>query len=609
MNGQAWALLDDASATPGTERKSRLYTDFKRTLEFRANDSREALWNELQRSLESGLHAVALFSYEFGQAPHQVEVNTDAGELLATVLLFAGYQRMNANEVSVWLAEKAAQQPYAISQMHALLSESSFIDAVDVIHRYIESGDTYQVNFTFPIRFDMHGDPAALYVALRERQPVPYGALIALPDGSSVLSLSPELFVAHQQGKLTCRPMKGTAAASGDAATDMQRTEALQNSIKERSENLMIVDLLRNDLGRIAKTGSVQVPDLFSVDRFGSVLQMTSSIVADLRDDQGLTQIIDALYPCGSITGAPKRRTMQILRQLERWPRKLYTGAIGWFDPPAVAGKPADFMLSVPIRSLLLDAPDANERRRGEMSVGAGIVYDSDARAEYQECLLKARFLTGVAPGLSLFETMRATRDGCPLLQRHLARLSSSAAALGFRFDQTAAVARITDQCATLEQGVEYRLRLALEPSGELQLQTTAVLPLSQPVKLCLSSVVMASDDALLAHKTTLRSVYDAGWRQAESVGAFDSLFFNERGELTEGGRSNVFVRIDGQWVTPPLSAGVLPGVMRSLLLEDSGWNASERVITQDELLAADEVRVCNALRGVLHAEIIRNPV
>lgn len=605
MNGQAWALLDDASATPGAERNSRLYTDVARVLEFRANDSRAALWDELQQALESGLHAVALFSYEFGQAQHQVEVNTDAGDVMATVLLFAGYQRMSADEVGAWLSGQSAQRPYGISRLHPLLSEPAFIDAVDEIHRYIESGDTYQVNFTFPMRFDMHGDPAALYAALRERQPVPYGALIALPDGSSVLSLSPELFVAHQQGRLTCRPMKGTAAASGDAATDTQRTEALRNSIKERSENLMIVDLLRNDLGRIAVTGSVRVPDLFSVDRFGSVLQMTSSIVAELRDDQGLTQIIDALYPCGSITGAPKRRTMQILRQLERWPRKLYTGAIGWFDPPTVAGKPGDFMLSVPIRSLLLDAPDANDRRRGEMSVGAGIVYDSDARAEYQECLLKARFLTGVAPGFSLFETMRATRDGCPLLQRHLNRLSSSAVALGFQFDRAAAEVRIAKECAMLESGSEYRLRLALEPSGALQLRATSVIPLAQPVKLLLSPVVMKSDDALLAHKTTLRSVYDEGWKKAESVGAFDSLFFNERGELSEGGRSNVFVRINGQWYTPPLSAGVLPGVMRSLLLEDPEWNASERVITRDELLAADEVCVCNALRGTLQADIV----
>ncbi len=609
MTLNAWALLDDASADPQHERRSRLYTDCQRVLRCRAQDDRHAFFSELQQALERGLHAVTLFAYEFGQAPHQIEVHAAADDALATVLLFSGYQTMAANEVAAWLAEQSAGRPHAVTGIRAAMPEQSFVQAIDTIHRYIGAGDTYQVNFTFPLNFDMHGDPVALYAALRARQPVPYGALIALPDGSSVLSLSPELFVGHQQGHLTCRPMKGTAAASGDQSTDAQRAQTLRHDVKERSENLMIVDLLRNDLGRIAETGSVKVPDLFTVDRFGAVLQMTSTIVADLRAGLTLAQVFDALYPCGSITGAPKRRTMQILRQLEHWPRRLYTGAIGWFDPPAADGELGDFMLSVPIRTLLLDAPDANERRHGELSVGAGIVYDSDARAEYQECLLKARFLTGAAPGFALFETMRATREGCPLLSRHLARLLASATALGFAFHPEKAREQVNGICAGLEPGLDYRLRIAIDASGELQLQAAPVASLTEPVRVLLSPLTMSSDDPLLSHKTTLRRAYDDGWRHAESVGAFDSLFFNERGELTEGGRSNVFVRIGGQWSTPPLSAGVLPGVMRSVLLEDSAWQASERPITREELLAADELCVCNALRGVLRAVVVTDTV
>ncbi len=609
MTLNAWALLDDASADPQHERRSRLYTDCQRVLKCRAQDDRQAFFTDLQQALARGLHAVTLFTYEFGQVPHQVEVHATADDALATVLLFSGYQTMAAAEVASWLAEQSAGRPHAVTGIRAAMPEESFVQAIDTIHRYIGAGDTYQVNFTFPLRFDMHGDPVALYAALRARQPVPYGALIALPDGSSVLSLSPELFVGHQQGHLTCRPMKGTAAASGDQSTDAQRAQTLRHDEKERSENLMIVDLLRNDLGRIAETGSVKVPDLFTVDRFGAVLQMTSTIVADLRTGQTLAQVFDALYPCGSITGAPKRRTMHILRQLEHWPRRLYTGAIGWFDPPAADGELGDFMLSVPIRTLLLDAPDANERRHGELSVGAGIVYDSDARAEYQECLLKARFLTGAAPGFALFETMRATREGCPLLSRHLARLLASATALGFAFHPEKAREQIIGVCAGLEPGLDYRLRVAVDASGDLQLQAAPVTSLTEPVRVLLSPLTMASDDPLLSHKSTLRRAYDDGWRHAESVGAFDSLFFNERGELTEGGRSNVFVRIGGQWFTPPLSAGVLPGVMRSVLLEDTTWQASERPITREELLAADEVCVCNALRGVLRAIVVTDTV
>lgn len=605
MTIHAWALLDDAAVTDGT-RRSRLYTDCRHVLEYRSDEARGMFFDALQRALESGLHAVGLFDYEFGHQQQKLSARTDGHDALAKVLLFADCQTLNPDEVREWLSSHSVDAPYAVTDIQPALQEAEFVQAVEAIHRYIESGDTYQVNFTFPLHFQMRGDPVALYSALRMRQPVPYGALVTLPDGSSVLSLSPELFVSHAQGRLTCRPMKGTAAASGNEQIDAQRASALRQSEKERSENLMIVDLLRNDLGRIAVTGSVKVPDLFTVDRFGSVLQMTSTIVADLREEQGLEQIFDALYPCGSITGAPKRRTMQILGELERWPRRLYTGAIGWFDPPTTKGQTGEFMLSVPIRTLLLDSPDAHDRRRGELSVGAGIVYDSDARAEYQECLLKARFLTGVAPGFALFETMRATRHGCPLLERHLARLSSSAHALGFICDEAAVRELVTDACDKLDVGHDYRLRIDLFASGDMQLKSAPLAPLAQPVRLLLSGVTMPSDDGLLAHKTSLRRVYDEGWRYAESVGAFDMLFFNERGELTEGGRSTVFVRMAGCWYTPPLSAGILPGVMRSVLLEDTAWNASERVITRDELLAAEEVCVCNALRGVLHAVVVR---
>jgi para-aminobenzoate synthetase/4-amino-4-deoxychorismate lyase len=399
--------------------------------------------------------------------------------------------------------------------------------------------------------------------------------------------------------------MKGTAAASDDDVLNTQRTRGLQESTKERAENLMIVDLLRNDLGRIAVTGSVKVPDLFSVERFGAVLQMTSTIVADRRAGTRLSEVFEALYPCGSITGAPKRRAMQILHALEPWPRRLYTGAIGWFDPPTAEQELGDFALSVPIRTLLLDAPNENDYRQAEMGIGAGIVYDSDALAEYQECLLKARFLTGMPSAFNLFETMRATRHGCDLLDRHLIRLASSARAFGFPFDLADARQRVVAECAALADEHDYRLRLVLTSSGEIQLHSARLQLVQQPVRLLLSPIVMSSEDALLAHKTSLRHVYDEGWQQAERVGAFDTLFFNEHGELTEGGRSNVLIKLDDQWVTPPLSAGVLPGVMRSLLLEDTEWNVIERSITLMDLRRAKAVCVCNALRGVLQAEII----
>ena len=603
-NDNLFSLLDDAAGcdAPGL-RSSRLCHAWQREIAFRHGDDPAEFFEALDKALASGLHAVGLFDYEFG---HQLQrlPTADGERPLATIQLYERCDRLDRNEVDDWLTQRAGSAPYAVTGLRPALDADRYQAAVEAIHRYIESGDTYQVNFTFPLHFDVHGDPVALYAALRARQPVPYGALIALPDGGSVLSMSPELFVSHQQGQLTCRPMKGTAAVSGDPARDAERSRALQSSTKERSENLMIVDLLRNDLGRIAVTGSVKVPDLFQVERYGAVLQMTSTVTATAREDIGLRQVFDALYPCGSITGAPKRRTMQLLQQLEAWPRRLYTGAIGWFEPAQDKRLLGNFTLSVPIRTLLLDAPGANALRHGEMGVGAGIVYDSDAQSEYQECLLKARFLTGVAPGFELFETMHATSDGCLYIERHLARLSASAMALGFACDVQAIRRQVSAACVALAPGHDYRMRLSLDVKGNTHLHSAVVTPLQEPVRLLLSPHVMPSYDVLLGHKTTLRRLYDEAWQAAEQAGAFDMLFFNQRGELTEGGRCNVLVKLGGQWYTPPLASGLLPGVMRSVMLDDPAWGVREKVLTLSDLQRAEEICVCNALRGVLRAEL-----
>jgi para-aminobenzoate synthetase/4-amino-4-deoxychorismate lyase len=320
--------------------------------------------------------------------------------------------------------------------------------------------------------------------------------------------------------------------------------------------------------------------------------------------------VFDALYPCGSITGAPKHRTMQIIHELEPAARGIYTGALGWFEPPSPAARTAstpstprlgDFCLSVPIRTLTL-LPPRQGVRHGEMGVGAGIVHDSSARAEWEECRLKARFLTGLPNDFEIFETMYATRDAdCRHLERHLARLRASCAYFGHGFDAGRVGAVVRETCAGLADG-PHRLRLALRADGEISVQTGLLTPLTAPVTVLLSEETTRSDDLFLRHKTGIRSRYDAAWRAAEQQGAFDSLFFNERDELTEGGRSNVFVRIGGRWYTPPVSAGLLPGVMRAVILDDPAWGAIECPVSREMLLHAQDMMVCNALRGALHA-------
>jgi para-aminobenzoate synthetase/4-amino-4-deoxychorismate lyase len=622
-----FALCDDSDPSHA-EARSRLYTGYLETLTCRDAAELPRLLEQMQDALHQGQFAVGLFAYELGAAMQDAvavrpesTLNTSSTPAmptppLAEVLLFAHCRILDAAQVDSWLGARCDASPAGIAQMQPSVNAAQFETALAQIHAYIEAGDTYQVNYTYRLHFDAFGSICALYRRLRQRQPVPYGALVALPDGRAVLSLSPELFVRHSQGELTARPMKGTAAASGDAPEDALRAAALAADPKNRAENVMIVDLLRNDLGRIAAVGSVQVSALFEVKRFSSVLQMTSTVQARLRPGLHLADIFNALYPCGSITGAPKRRTMQIIRELESAPRGLYTGAIGWFDAPkadgadhAQPGQPrgiGDFCLSVPIRTMMLQAPGQDGVRRGEMGVGAGIVHDSVASDEYAECQLKARFLTGLGHDFQLFETMHASQaEGCRHLARHLQRLDASARYFGFACDVAALRARVQAACAAMPPGTQpQRLRLALDHAGQSSLQYAPLSPLTQPVRLLLAAEATDANALFLRHKTTARTKYDAAWRAAEAQGAFDMLFCNTGGALTEGGRSNVFVKLDGQWYTPALADGVLPGVMRAVILADAAWAARERRLTLDDLRSAQQVMVCNALRGPLMAVI-----
>ena len=610
---ECFALLDDRSILADTQQSvsSRLYTDHVQTLQCFDAQHLPELIEQMQQALQRGLYAVTLFAYELGAAwqgiaPRSRTVVTT--EPLAEIMLFTDCRRLTDVQVDLWLQQRTAADPYVaagIANLRPSLTIEQFNAAIAKIHAYIEAGETYQVNYTYRLRFDIYGSPYALYRQLRQRQSVPYGALIALSDGRLVLSLSPELFVRHTHGLLTVRPMKGTAAASGDVEQDHMAAQVLAADAKNRAENLMIVDLLRNDLGRIALLGSVKVSCLFDVQRFNSVLQMTSTVQAQIRADVSLIEVLKALYPCGSITGAPKHRTMQIIDELEPDLRRLYTGAIGWFDAPTGTARIGAFCLSVPIRTLLLSRSE-HGIHHGEMGIGAGIVHDSVAAEEYAECALKAQFLTGLRGDFSLFETMYATREqGCRHLSLHLQRLQMSAAYFGFPYDESKLCASLQAYCTELPENHAYRLRLTLLPSGAWNVQTTLLDPLEVPVKVLLATAPIHKEDVFLRHKTTVRHNYDQAWQWAEQHGAFDTLFFNNAGVLTEGGRSNVFVKLNGHWYTPPLSAGLLPGVMRSVVLADPVWDACERNLFLADVQAAEQVMVCNALRGILLAEVI----
>ena len=606
-----FVLLDDAHA-PGVA-ASRLYTDFVREDVVPAGTDAAVLDMLLAQGWRDGLHVALFAPYEFGGhlvgAPVHLDEQLPFHDGALRLLWFRALTLLDAGQVKQWVDARAQPGPAGVLDVAGNLSRQQYSDAIARIHEYIEAGDTYQVNFTQRLRFQAFGDPVAFYAALRDAQPVPFGALARLPGDGWVLSLSPELFVAHDgDSHLVARPMKGTAPRTGDAEVDVRSARILAADPKNRAENVMIVDLLRNDLGRLAVPGSVAVPNRFVVEPFGRVLQMTSTVTATTQAGTSFGELMQALFPCGSITGAPKRRTMQIIAELESSPRGLYTGSIGWLDAPREGAALGAFGMSVAIRTLVLGAEGEDGLRRGEMGVGGGIVHDSVADDEFAECGWKARFLTAHDPGFTLFETMH-TCDGVVLhRERHLARIANSSKSCGFSFDLPAARAALQAEAARLGDG-NWRLRMSVDKRGAIAFASGALVPLpNASVDLELAELRLPVADPLRRYKLSARSTFDQGWQAAERAGAFDCLFFNTRDELLEGGRSSVFVKVDGQWLTPPLSADILPGVMRAVVLEEGDalveGPVTETTVTREMVLRAEAIVIANALRGTMRARL-----
>ncbi|MBI1238216.1 MAG: aminodeoxychorismate synthase component I [Alphaproteobacteria bacterium] len=485
-------------------------------------------------------------------------------------------------------------------------SKAAYEQAVARVKQALGEGAIYQANLTFPIDLDLGGRPAALFAALRRVARVPFGALM-IEDERTILSLSPELFLESDGKTLRTRPMKGTAARAPGAADDEAVAAALPLDAKQRAENLMIVDLLRNDLTRIAVPGSVRVEDLFTVERYPTFHAMTSGVAADLRPDASLAEILAAVFPCGSVTGAPKIAAMREIRALEEAPRGVYCGALGW------AGPEGCLRFNVAIRTLTI------EKERAVMPVGAGLVWDSDAVREYDECLLKARVLTQDPEPFHLIETMRWSRaEGTLLLPRHLARLAASARYFDFPWREDSVRAALDAATRDLGAGV-HRLRLTLDAEGTPRVTAALFegaagpLPMDVPKEAPAAPVILAdtaidSMDPHRHHKTSRRAIYDEAFARASAAdpALADVLFFNERGELAEGSRTNVFIKENDHWITPPLSAGALAGVLRAHLLDTRPERFREGTISRDRLLEADAILIGNALRGLTPVRLRR---
>nr|WP_205481419.1 chorismate-binding protein [Sphingomonas arenae] len=565
-------MFDDAR-TPGVH--ARLYhRPVEEVVAWRMEEVLPAL-DRLQQAVRSGSHAAGFMAYEAGYAldPALLAAARQGSGPLLWFGLFDGFEQVDA---AAWLPP--GEGAFAASP-RPRISPAEYLRAAERVRDHLYEGDFYQANLTFGCDVPFAGDPLALYRRLREASAAAWGGVVRLPD-RWLLSLSPEQFFTLRNGVIEAKPMKGTAPR--DAAP-----ETLTADAKSRAENLMIVDLLRNDLARVAVAGSVAVPELFAVERFPTLQQMVSRVTARLAPGLDAVDVLRTIFPCGSVTGAPKIAAMLALRELEPEPRGAYTGAMGWIEPEG------DASFNVLIRTLEIGP----EERPAHLGLGSGLVVDSCLRDEWDECLSKGAFVTRSMPAVDLLETMRFDpEEGIVELDRHLDRLGKAATTLGFRYNRHAA--RNELQAATFGRKQKAMARLMLSPTGIMSVEVRRIeAPDELPVTVAVLPLPVSADDFRIRHKTSDRSFYDEARRAG---GAYESIFVDQDGFVTEGTFSSVFVERDGKLVTPPLNRGLLPGILRAKLIDEG--RAEEGDVRVEDLSGG--FLIGNIVRGLIPARL-----
>ena len=583
--GENYVLFDDARAGAGM---ARLYRAPTREIVARTLDEVRPALALLRAAVRNGAHAAGDLAFEAGQAldPKLIEgARVGRGPLL-WFGLFDGFELVEAAK----LADPAGA---FAGEVRPRISREAYLEAAAEVREGLFAGDFYQANLTFGCDVAVGGSPLALYARLREGSRAGWGGVLRHPDGALV-SLSPEQFFTLRAGTLNARPMKGTAARNADPEKDRLAVTTLLADPKQRAENLMIVDLLRNDLARVAQPGSVAVPRLFAVESYPTVHQMISEVTASLGPGLDAVDVIETIFPCGSITGAPKIAVIEALRRLEPEPREAYTGSMGWIEPPTGDG-PGDASFNVLIRTLELRDECPGIARMG---LGAGLVVDSEMGEEWSECLLKGRFVTSARPNFDLIETMRFDAEhGIAELDRHLDRLAEGAATFQFKFDRHGA--RNELQAATFRRRDRAMVRLLLSATGTMAIQVKRLERADpSPVPVSIAPMLVASDDVRRHYKTTDRRFYDDPRRANDS---FETIFVDPDGHLTEGSFTNIFVERDGRLLTPPAARGLIPGILRGKLIDEG--LAVEAELTPDDL--REGFFVGNILRGLMPARLV----
>lgn len=659
MHPPFFVLLDDAVTQTGLLHEQLVHTD-----SIKADDLGH-LQSLLLQGWQKNRHAIVWAPYGLGQdiiGLKKTELPdtgtfTQAQHALQVLWFTKKTVLNNLEAIQAWLhAQFSPEEPAGLLRPTLAQNQADYIESIEQIRQDIAAGEVYQINYTTQLHFQTYGSPFKLYQKLRAKQAVPYGALACLPASSAhtgnetapsacwTLCFSPELFLdIRHDGSIHTEPMKGTVPALDDGRNDA-RAKALQADPKNRAENVMIVDLLRNDLSKVAVPNGVKVPELFKVTPFGPVLQMTTPIYAQAKPNTHMGDIFQALFPCGSITGAPKKRSMELIAKYERRDRGLYTGSIGYLEP-CEGGLGFCGKLNVVIRTLNLteSTPDKTTRPTptantlpsplhftGIMGVGSGIVYDSTAESEYEECHWKYRFLQSLPIDFTLFETMLYEQGKCLLLEAHLSRLKRSAHELGFVFHEASVRQQLTSHFSQLQRQdkntghpLGYRVKVSLHDNGSLSIQHAALEPLAQEKQsVIIAPVCFPNQDFLRRYKTSHRQPYDEHMHRAIQHQAFDSLCFNQDGFLLEGARSSIFIYHQGQWQTPPLELDILRSVMREQIMQNpahwlaahtpanahptnAAWTVTEKTITREQVENAEIILAVNALRGIIPVKLL----
>lgn len=531
-------------------------------------------FQEIQKLSQQGYFIAGFISYEVGT--HFLDVNSSKNVNFPLIHFHAFKEKTSLSPGS-----KPAES-FTLTNFQRDLSYQEYLDAYNIVQKHLRRGDTYQVNLSLRESFNGPKDSFSLYNSLKQSQRVPYAAYISLKD-FDLLSFSPELFLKKEGNSLYSLPMKGTSEVSSSSSNI-----DLKNDPKSISENTMIVDLIRNDLSLIAKRGTVAADRLCVLEEYETLNQMISEVRCELEDNVSIFEIFKALFPCGSITGAPKKSTMEIIDKVERSERGIYTGAIGYIEPNG------DFQFNVAIRTLVAD-----KKGKYIYGLGSGVLADSDPIAEHKEIWLKSKFIKKLNSDFYIFETMYFKDGILRNINQHLERLKQSANYFGFYFNLT----NIESVLSTLaSETKEQRCKLILYYDGHIEIQLTELHMDTNPKIVSISKTKVDSQDIFLQHKTSKRTLYDTEYEKTLKEGHYDVLFLNELGHLTEASRHNIFLKIDNSWYTPKTTSGLLSGIQREIVIADLG--AKETDLIHEDLVSAVEIILTNSVREIVKVSL-----